>query len=250
MAISKKRRRPPVRQSEESGKQAFFSSTQEEPAYAQSSPGAFFQAKLEIGSAYSASEKEADEKAEEIVNGTQHNASTTTSDSTSVQRETKEKKEEPAAKLIQKQDDKKEKPAAKLIQKQDDKKEEPAAKLIQKQDDKKEKPMGKKKAPGESEKKKNEPPNLENLIQKTKGEGMALPDDVLAEMETAFKADLSQVRIHTGPIAVQMTQMINAHAFTHGYDIYFNQARFDPRSDKGKRLLAHELTHVVQQKGR
>lgn len=68
-------------------------------------------------------------------------------------------------------------------------------------------------------------------------------------MEKQFEVDFSMVRIHADDIATQMTQMIEAHAFTHGYDIYFNEGRFEPHTKAGKELLAHELTHVVQQKG-
>ena len=49
--------------------------------------------------------------------------------------------------------------------------------------------------------------------------------------------------------AVQMNQGLNARAFTHGSDIYFNSGQYQPGSSDGKRLLAHELTHVVQQNG-
>jgi hypothetical protein len=78
---------------------------------------------------------------------------------------------------------------------------------------------------------------------------MALPNDILKAMEGEFKTDFSKVRIHIGEKAIQMTNMIQAHAFTHGYDIYFNAGRYQPYTSSGKRLLAHELTHVVQQKG-
>jgi hypothetical protein len=63
----------------------------------------------------------------------------------------------------------------------------------------------------------------------------------------SFGADFSKVNIHTGSDAVEMTTQLGAHAFTHGSDIYFNQGQYAPESTSGKHLLAHELTHTVQQ---
>jgi hypothetical protein len=60
-------------------------------------------------------------------------------------------------------------------------------------------------------------------------------------------ADFSNVNIHTDPEAIQMNQSLGARAFTHGNDIYFNQNEYNPSTPKGKHLLAHELTHVIQQ---
>ena len=68
-------------------------------------------------------------------------------------------------------------------------------------------------------------------------------------MESAFGADFSGVRIHAGSAAAGLSRDIQAHAFTHGSDIYFNHGQYDPHTDGGRRLLAHELTHVVQQRG-
>lgn len=66
-------------------------------------------------------------------------------------------------------------------------------------------------------------------------------------MENRFGYDFSQVKIHTGPIATKSAQSINALAYTTGKDIVFNEGQYTPETDTGKRLLAHELTHVVQQ---
>ena len=61
---------------------------------------------------------------------------------------------------------------------------------------------------------------------------------------------LSGVRIHTeNEVAVQMSKELGAQAFTHGNDIYFNKGKYNPSSKEGKQLLAHELTHTIQQKG-
>jgi hypothetical protein len=66
-------------------------------------------------------------------------------------------------------------------------------------------------------------------------------------MEAGFGVDLGEVRIHTDQAAVEMNQTVHAQAFTNGWDIYFNQHKFDPDTNEGKLLLAHELTHTIQQ---
>jgi Domain of unknown function (DUF4157) len=81
----------------------------------------------------------------------------------------------------------------------------------------------------------------------TKGGGTPLQADVRPQMEYGFGADFGSVRIHTDSKATELNREINARAFTHGTDIYFNSGQYDPASTQGKKLLAHELTHVVQQ---
>jgi hypothetical protein len=66
-------------------------------------------------------------------------------------------------------------------------------------------------------------------------------------MEARFGMDFSRVRIHTGDDAAQLSSDLNAKAFTVGSDIYFNSGNFSPESSAGRYLLAHELTHAVQQ---
>ena len=74
-----------------------------------------------------------------------------------------------------------------------------------------------------------------------------LPKADRSFMERNFGVDFSSVRVHKDSNAVQMTRELNAQAFTYGRDIYFGAGRYNPRSSSGKRLLAHELTHVLQQ---
>lgn len=93
-------------------------------------------------------------------------------------------------------------------------------------------------------------PSFEEVLQSTKGKGSPLPAELKAEMETKFSADFSKVRIHTGEKAIELAASIKAQAFTHGCDIYFNEGKFQPETTAGKLLLAHELTHVCQQKGK
>jgi hypothetical protein len=90
-------------------------------------------------------------------------------------------------------------------------------------------------------------PDLSQRLNNTKGQGNPLPAQTQTEMSQLFNYDFSDVTIHTGADAVQMTQELKAQAFTHGKDIYFNEGKYNPETSSGKQLLAHELTHVVQQ---
>jgi hypothetical protein len=90
-------------------------------------------------------------------------------------------------------------------------------------------------------------PGLERRLAAHKGSGSPLPEEVRADMETRFGADLSGVRVHAGGEAVQMNKELSAQAFTHGQDIYFGAGKYNPHSETGKLLLAHELTHSLQQ---
>ena len=89
--------------------------------------------------------------------------------------------------------------------------------------------------------------SLESQLNSSKGGGSALPDSTRVEMEGAFGADFSPVRIHTDSSAVQMNKDLGAQAFAHGSDIYFGAGKYDTGSSSGNELLAHELTHTVQQ---
>ena len=91
--------------------------------------------------------------------------------------------------------------------------------------------------------------SLESQLHSSKGKGTALPEGTRKQMEGAFNADFSSVRVHTGTSAVQMNKELSAQAFTHGSDIYFNEGKYDTQSPQGNKLLAHELTHTVQQGG-
>ena len=77
----------------------------------------------------------------------------------------------------------------------------------------------------------------------------SIPSDSRSRLERASGFDLSDVRIHTGPAAAAAADAENARAFTKGDDITFNAGEFDPTSSLGQHLLAHEVGHVVQQRG-
>ncbi len=77
--------------------------------------------------------------------------------------------------------------------------------------------------------------------------GRVPSDDLRQEMEEALGADLSGVRLHTDEAAQRASAQLHARAFTRGKDIYFGPGEYRPDSREGQHLLAHELTHVVQQ---
>lgn len=80
--------------------------------------------------------------------------------------------------------------------------------------------------------------------------GQNLPKDVNQFYATKMGHDFSEVKIHTGNEAATSAGEINARAYTTGNHIVFNEGQYNPYSNDGKKLLAHELTHVVQQKNR
>ncbi|NJR62826.1 MAG: DUF4157 domain-containing protein [Cyanobacteria bacterium CRU_2_1] len=90
-------------------------------------------------------------------------------------------------------------------------------------------------------------PEVSARLQRAKGSGSRLDDPTRSRMEAAFGSDFSRVRIHTGSEAIQLSQDLGAQAFTHGSDIYFNAGQYNPTARDGEHLLAHELTHTVQQ---
>ena len=92
-------------------------------------------------------------------------------------------------------------------------------------------------------------PDLEAQIQSAKGGGQALAPDLQQSMGEAMRADFSTVKVHADSQADRLNQSIQAKAFTTGSDIFFRQGAYDPDSQRGQGLIAHELTHVVQQKG-
>ena len=90
---------------------------------------------------------------------------------------------------------------------------------------------------------------VQQSIQQARGGGHLLPENVRGSMEQAFGANFGGVRIHTDTKANQLNQSLQAHAFTTGQDIYFRRGAYDPIGRRGQMLLAHELTHVIQQDG-
>ncbi|MBW4673509.1 MAG: DUF4157 domain-containing protein [Desmonostoc geniculatum HA4340-LM1] len=92
-------------------------------------------------------------------------------------------------------------------------------------------------------------PDLEVSINQARGGGQSIADNIREPMEQAFGADFSGVKVHTDSQSDQLNQSIQARAFTTGQDVFFRQGEYNPGSRGGQELLAHELTHVVQQNG-
>lgn len=92
-------------------------------------------------------------------------------------------------------------------------------------------------------------PEVETRINDMRGTGTPLPDSERTFFESRFGADFGSVRVHTGDAAAQTAQDLDARAYTVGSDIAFNAGEYRPGSEHGRELLAHELTHVVQQGG-
>ncbi|MEP0772526.1 DUF4157 domain-containing protein [Coleofasciculus sp. FACHB-SPT36] len=91
--------------------------------------------------------------------------------------------------------------------------------------------------------------DVEASIQGARGSGQPLADSIRVPMEGAFGADFSSVKVHTDSQSDQLNQSIQAKAFTTGQDIFFRQGAYEPGNREGQELIAHELTHVVQQSG-
>ncbi|WP_054692606.1 eCIS core domain-containing protein [Geotalea toluenoxydans] len=92
-------------------------------------------------------------------------------------------------------------------------------------------------------------PSVADGISGSMSGGKPLPHGVRSFMEPRFRADFSNVRIHTGESSAKLNRQLNAQAFTVGNHVFFGKDRFRPESGDGKELIAHELTHTVQQGG-
>jgi hypothetical protein len=92
-------------------------------------------------------------------------------------------------------------------------------------------------------------PEIVQQIKNSNGKGNPLPQHTNQFMSNAFDSDFRGVKIHSDHGAMKLNEQLGARAFTYGNDIYFNKGEYNPESSKGKNLLAHELTHTVQQKG-
>ncbi|MCY6493371.1 eCIS core domain-containing protein [Leptolyngbya sp. GGD] len=90
---------------------------------------------------------------------------------------------------------------------------------------------------------------LEAEIEHIRGSGQPLAESIRRPMEQAFGADFSGVRVHTDSKSNRLNTSIQSSAFTTGQDVFFRQGAYEPGRQGGLKLLAHELTHVVQQRG-
>ncbi len=90
-------------------------------------------------------------------------------------------------------------------------------------------------------------PWVQQQIESSRGGGQPLRDETRSLMENGIGANFEGVKVHTDSNAVQMNRDLGARAFTVGNDVYFNSGEYSPETGEGQRLLAHELTHTVQQ---
>jgi hypothetical protein len=92
-------------------------------------------------------------------------------------------------------------------------------------------------------------PDVEAAIARSRGGGSPLDPGTRERLSPALGDPLSDVRVHTDDGADALTNAVAARAFATGSDVFFAQGEYRPGSPEGERLLAHELTHVVQQRG-
>ncbi len=183
------------------------------------------QAKLRIGQPGDIYEQEADRVAEQVMSMPEPQ----------VQRQTEEKEEEEEEEEIQT------KPLAEritpLVQRQVEEEEE---------EKEEEEIFQTKEVPNQTSK---VTPDLESRIHALKGGGQPLPTSTRAFFEPRFGYDFNEVRIHTDTQSAENSRAFNAKAFTIGRDIVFGSGQYAPGTSAGKKILAHELTHVIQQCG-
>lgn len=91
--------------------------------------------------------------------------------------------------------------------------------------------------------------NITSVLNKNAGKGKPLDSYPKSKMESAFRTRFDSINIHNDSKAAEMSEQLDAHAFTFGQDIYFNNGKYNPGSIEGNILLAHELAHTIQQKG-
>lgn len=213
------------------------------------------QTKLQTGTPGDRYEVEADKVADQVVNKPKGGLLQSKSD------EIQQKPLAETISMVQKQDMKEEETVQKKteekeekIQKKEEEKETVQAKCknceeegkVQKKSKEEEKPVQTK---SDASQPTTSSSSLETTLNRSKGSGQKMEKSTQNEMESGFGTNFSNVTIHTDSNAVQMSEELGAHAFTHGNDVYFNNGKYNPNTKEGKHLLAHELTHTVQQTG-
>jgi len=92
-------------------------------------------------------------------------------------------------------------------------------------------------------------PSVSARIDAERGRGAPLNPAVSEQMSGSFAHPFSDVRVHDDALADSLARSVSARAFTTGADIFFARGEYQPSSRTGRELIAHELTHVVQQRG-
>ena len=91
-------------------------------------------------------------------------------------------------------------------------------------------------------------PEVQGRIDATRGSGSGLPHEVQHRLAPSL-GPLADVTVHTDDTADKLNRSVHARAFATGTDVYFAKGEYNPGSPDGDRLIAHELAHVVQQRG-
>ncbi|HYE53588.1 MAG TPA: DUF4157 domain-containing protein, partial [Chitinophagaceae bacterium] len=251
------------------GEPSFFSAASQSKGFF-GAHGTSIQAKLNVSKPEDPQEKEADQVAEKVMTMPQPAAATTgKQDEEKVQTKPAQvmlmgapehKEEDPP--VQKKEEEEKEQEVQRMEQEKDEKlqrkEEEETEEVVQTKcaacdaEDKQEEHIHPKRIPGYIIQRSGRGPprtsrQFEHSLSDSKGGGSPLPADTRQFMESRFGADFSGVRIHTGTRAERMNSQVHAQAFTHGNDIYFNSGKYSPGTTSGSLLLAHELTHTIQQ---
>ncbi len=174
-----------------------------------------------------------------------------------VQQQPEEEEESAQTKLLHRQPEEEEEPTqAKYLQRQEEEEEPAQAKFIQRQEEEEEvQPQTEEEEEPVQAKSTSSgtgriSPAIESGIKSARGGGRLLPESTRSFFEPRFGADFSGVKVHTDANAHHLARSMNAKAFTVGRDVVFGSGQYSPDSSIGKNLLAHELVHVIQQKGR
>ncbi len=241
------------------GEESFFGA-QNKPAFF----GAPVQAKLSVSKPDDPQEKEADAVADKVMRMAEPpaQAATVNKDEDKLQKQEEEKEEvqaksqPPAVISVQRVEEKKEEVQTKLIGAVDRKENNAATQSMNNaaEGDANTHSFGRGISPFRSDiiqcSGRGPPASsipFEQTLSSSKGGGSSMPDNTQQFMESRFGADFSGVKIHTGSTAENLSNSINAQAFAHGNDIYFNSGKYSPNTADGGALLAHELTHTIQQ---
>ncbi len=236
----------------------------------------FVHAKLKIGDAAGKSEREADETADKIMRmpepasqSLDNATKDPSSGGQSIHRMPEENEEEiqtkpdmTSTKFVEESPsnvaaeiNRKPLPVTNLLQKMEEEEEEIQTKpdstnLIQKQEEEEEEAIQTKSNSVQSpvsDRNSIAPANVESQINRMQGGGQPLSKSSQSYFEPRFGESFENVRVHTGRQAEETSAALNAQAFTRGSDIFFGSGHYQPDSHSGRKLLAHELTHVVQQ---
>ena len=220
---------------------------------------AYLQTKLAMSKPGDKQEQEADRVAEQVSRSPRGVQRATTTPQTErdeqalspVQRVARqEEEEEMAMPVLQRQEE--EEAAQTKLYRQAEEEEEMAMPVLQRQEEeeaaqtklyRQDEQQQQEQAPGGGQ----VTPEIEQRIDEQRGNGASLPEQLRQEMEQKIGGNFAGVTIHADATADELCKPLHARAFTVGNDVFFANGEYAPDSESGRKLLAHELTHVVQQ---